>query len=376
MSEIDPKRKSEMKKVFAPGYLLTNILRSEAHLNHCLNSLQSHLARLADAHEQVHLEDWFHYWSFDSIAGLVFSGSFGFLDSAKDIGGSIANARFFMLYLSVTAHAYWIHDLLLGNPLLKWLGFKPKQHIMDTTQAAADARRRNPEAGHDMLEQWGLALRKTKISGFKEEDLVQNAASTITAGSDTVAATLQSFVYHLLHYPSILAKLTMEVDTAHAAGKLSHPILASEAQNLPYLQAVLKEILRFFPPVPSGLPRKIPPTGLSIGNKHFPPGITISINPHIIHRSPECFAANADQFLPERWLGEDGKRIEKYFIAFGAGYNSCPGRAVAFAELSKAAVMLVREFEFGMVDEGREWRYENRFTVVPYGWPCYVRRRV
>ena len=375
MSEIDPRRKNEMKKIFAPGYLSSNVLRSEASLDECLDSLQTHLARHAENNKPIHLDQYFYYWSFDSAGKIVFSKTFGFLDAARDIGGSIANIRFFAHYVSITGHANWIHDVLFGNPLLRYFGFKPKQHIIDTAEAGAEARRRNPEAGQDMIEQWGLALRKNKIANFKDEDLVQNAASTVTAGAETTSTTLQSFVYFLLRYPNVHAQVVVEVDAARAAGQLSDTIQASEAQSLPYLQAVLKECLRFFPPAPSCLPRKAPAAGLRIGDRQFPAGTTLSVNPHIIHRNQECFGLTANDFVPERWLGEEGKALEKYFLPFGQGYNSCPGRPIAFIQLSKAAAMLTRDFEFRQVDEGKPWKYENWFTVVPYGWPCYVKKR-
>ena len=376
MSEVDPKRKAEMKKIFASGYLSSNVLRSEEHLDECLNALEAHLTRFADTEKPVNLGEWFAYWSFDSIAGLVFGGSFGFLEQAKDIGGAIANIHFLALYLSITANAQWIHELLFGNPILKWVGFKPKQHIMDTTEAATEARRRKPEAGHDMIEQWGLALRKTKTPSLKEEDLIQNAGSTVTAGAETSPTALQAFVYYCLRHPTVQAKLVAEVDAAQTAGQLSPTIQASEALNLPYLQAVLKECLRIFPPVPAGLPRKVPTGGLEIGGRRFPAGATVSVNPHVMHRNRECFGPKADEFIPERWLGEEGKALDKCFVAFGQGYNSCPGRQIAFIQLSKAAAMLTREFEFQQVEKGSSWTYENRFTVLVHDWSCYVRKRI
>ena len=360
----------------------------------CVNALQDHLARIADAKEPVYLEDWFHFWAADSVAGLVFSGNFGFLKEGRDIGGSIANIRSFLLYLSITAHAYWLHDIFLGNPILKWIGFKPTQHIMDTTSAAAEKRRLNPDAGQDMIEQWSFALRKVDIPNFHESDLVQNAASTITAGSEATAVSLHSVVYHCVKYPAVYEKLRAEIDAAQSAGKLSPTVQASEALALPYLQAVLKETLRFFPPVPSAQPRKVPPQGLEIGGTRFPYGATLSVNPLVIQHSEECYGPTAKQFIPERWLSgndqneplgkEEGldtkdegksKALDKYFIPFGLGYNSCPGRPVAFIELSKAAAMLVREFEFTEAVPGSEWKYLNRFGVAPHDWPVYVRKR-
>lgn len=67
--------------------------------------------------------------------------------------------------------------------------------------------------------------------------------------------------------------------------------------------------------------------------------------------------------------------MDKYMIQFGTGYNSCPGRNLAYLEINKVTATLLRDFDVRQVEPARGWRYEEWFTAVPYGWDCWVRRR-
>jgi cytochrome P450 len=72
---------------------------------------------------------------------------------------------------------------------------------------------------------------------------------------------------------------------------------------------------------------------------------------------------------------ERASKMNPVMIAFGAGYNQCPGKNLAQLEISKTIAMLMRDYEIELVDPGKEWKYENYFTVAPHSWPCTVRRR-
>jgi cytochrome P450 len=53
-------------------------------------------------------------------------------------------------------------------------------------------------------------------------------------------------------------------------------------------------------------------------------------------------------------------------VAFGAGYNQCPGRNLAHLEVSKTIAMLMRDYEIELVNPKKEWKYENHFIVAPH----------
>jgi cytochrome P450 len=67
------------------------------------------------------------------------------------------------------------------------------------------------------------------------------------AGSDSKAATLRAIILHIITSPPVYTKLLSEILTASAANKISTPIQYTEAQHLPYLQAVIQESILIYP---------------------------------------------------------------------------------------------------------------------------------
>jgi cytochrome P450 len=175
-------------------------------------------------------------FGFDVLGEVTFSRAFGFIDHAKDIGGAIANTRFLGLYIAVIGHYYWLHDLLLANPLINFFGLAPSNHIFDTAVAAVEARKKNPDVRKDMIEQW-LQTRRDHPDRMEEKELLAGAVVNVGAGADTISTTLQSFFYHLLRNPEAMAKVRAEIDAAADKGELSEIPSYVETQQLSYLQA-------------------------------------------------------------------------------------------------------------------------------------------
>ena len=124
-------------------------------------------------------------------------------------------------------------------------------------------------------------------------------------------------------------------------------ITDADAKKLTYLQAVILEGLRFWPPI-GLLASKIVPTGGATINGFFvPEGTNIGVSTMGIQRSKSIFGEDADEFRPERWLHigeEDAERArEKKMrstvdLVFASGKYTCPGRSVAMMELNKIFV--------------------------------------
>lgn len=96
----------------------------------------------------------------------------------------------------------------------------------------------------------------------------------IAAGSDTTAITLSAALYYLYKTPRTLTALRKEIDEMDEAGRISDPVSFKEAQELPYLQAVIQETLRLHPAVGYVLPRKVPAGGIELAGRHFPEGVS------------------------------------------------------------------------------------------------------
>jgi cytochrome P450 len=148
---------------------------------------------------------------------------------------------------------------------------------------------------------------------------------------------------YIMTSPRIYAALNAEIDTAISKKLISRPVIRSEeAQRLPYLQAVLKEGLRIFPPGTGILPKQVPPEGDTFNGIFLPGGTEIGINMWAISRNTDVFGADAAAFRPERWLEaslQDYSRMESaQEMVWGYGKFMCLGREIALIELNKIFV--------------------------------------
>jgi cytochrome P450 len=199
-----------------------------------------------------------------------------------------------------------------------------------------------------------------------------NASGNIAAGSDTTSSVIQAFFYYMIHDLEMTNLLRKELDEAGLASVPTY----EETQRLPILQACIKETYRFHPPVGIGLSRVAPPEGVTICGRFFASGTLLSVNPWAMHHMTSVFGLDASRFNPRRWLDiEKAREMDKVMIPFGAGYNQCPGKNLAHLEVSKTTAILMRDYEFKLVDPKRPWKFENYFTVAPHSWPCVVTRR-
>jgi cytochrome P450 len=108
-------------------------------------------------------------------------------------------------------------------------------------------------------------------------EIAETNSILIVAGSETTATALTGGTYYLLKNPCVLKKLQDEVRGAFA--KAEDMSIASLAR-LPYLNLVLRETMRIYPPAPGTFARKTGSTGEIISGHWVPPNVSFS------HRSP------------------------------------------------------------------------------------------
>lgn len=112
-------------------------------------------------------------------------------------------------------------------------------------------------------------------STFTRDDVSYHMIPNIAAGAASTTATLSAVVYYLWRNPRVLARLRDELDHWAAAKEQKSTDGAfsmTAAHDLPYLQAVLKEVLRIFP-LGVNQVRVVPEGGLTIANQFFPAGV-------------------------------------------------------------------------------------------------------
>ena len=154
------------------------------------------------------------------------------------------------------------------------------QTINDWNQRseAEKAKHEEKTQGGDLLytDQTGSLLAKVRRNpeSFKAEDIFYHMSMNVLAGGETTAASTANIIYYLIKNPTVLTKLRKELqDALGKKNEASKRVSIKDAQNVPYLQAVIKESLRI---LPNGLqfPRIVPKGGLTLAGQFFPEGVS------------------------------------------------------------------------------------------------------
>ncbi|KAH9022743.1 cytochrome P450 [Lactarius deliciosus] len=151
------------------------------------------------------------------------------------------------------------------------------------------------------------------------------------AGSETTSTTMSWWALAMIAHPEVQKRAHIELDTV--VGRSRTPIF-SDAPNLPYIQAIVKEVLRWRPALPFSLPHFTMEddwyNGMSI------PKGTICL-PNLMHCNRDSYYGDdAANFRPERFLGANGEILpgpaetrEEGHSTFGFGKRACMGKHVA-----------------------------------------------
>lgn len=99
------------------------------------------------------------------------------------------------------------------------------------------------------------------------DEFYGNSRILIIAGSETTASALSGATFFLASNPKVLTKLTAEIRGAYAS---EEEIDMASTARLEYLEAVIEETLRTYPPIPTVAPRMTPPGGQEIMGEWIP----------------------------------------------------------------------------------------------------------
>ena len=137
------------------------------------------------------------------------------------------------------------------------------------------ASRRSGNDTTDRADFLSKLLELERIGKIDYNDVRATLSSNIVAGSDTTGISLSAIIFHLLCSPRCMQQLRREIDDHATKGQLSDPITFHEAQQLPYLQAVIKEALRVHPATGQILSRIVPRGGAHLAGRFFPEGVRV-----------------------------------------------------------------------------------------------------
>ncbi|KAK9109024.1 hypothetical protein Sjap_017084 [Stephania japonica] len=201
----------------------------------------------------------------------------------------------------------------------------------------------------DFMDLMLSVLDQDQDSSLRDHDADMINKSTclnlILGMTDTTMVTLTWAISLLLNNRPALKKVQEELKAQ--VGNDRH-VDESDVKNLVYLQAVIKEVLRLYPPEPLSGPRETL-QDCEVAGYHVPRGTRLIVNLWKIHRDPSTWE-DPMEFRPERFLMKH-RHVDVWgqqhfeFMPFGSGRRSCPGVSFEVQVLPLILARLIHSFE-------------------------------
>ncbi|XP_067120808.1 LOW QUALITY PROTEIN: cytochrome P450 4c3-like [Centruroides vittatus] len=186
-----------------------------------------------------------------------------------------------------------------------------------------------------------LLLHRHLVHGdITEEDIREEVDTFMFEGHDTTAIGISWALYNLGLYPDIQEKACEELYRIFGDNR-ERPITCDDLRDMKYMECVIKETLRLYPPVP--FISRCHSEEFKIGSITIPKNALIPIIIHTIHRDPE-FYSDPEMFNPERFYRELGRKNPFVYIPFSAGPRNCIGQKFALMEEKVVIANVLRHF--------------------------------
>lgn len=236
----------------------------------------------------VEMTSWLNWLTFDIVGDLAFGEPFGCLENSSYhpwVSLTFDAIKFVRIRTEIQRLGTLVS--LLQDFLIKSL---TKSHNVNYELAALRVRKRldsgtsRPDFIERMIEggktkdhvrsRTNVLPRTLTLTSMSQplsfEKLVANSELLVVAGSETTASLLSGAIYFLTLNPQSRTKLADEVRSAY---ENETDIDLLNTQNLTYLNAVVNESLRIYPPVPGSGPRVTPPGGNMIAGYYIPQNV-------------------------------------------------------------------------------------------------------
>nr|D7PI20.2 RecName: Full=Cytochrome P450 monooxygenase gsfF; AltName: Full=Griseofulvin synthesis protein F; Flags: Precursor [Penicillium aethiopicum]ADI24958.2 GsfF [Penicillium aethiopicum] len=369
---VDENMHFERRRIVSSVYSMSTVLTLEPYIDNCSRLFVKRMTERTVPHEAIDLGDWFLWYAYDVIGELFFGHSLGFIENRGDEGGFLASLEVMLPVLTIAAASSpLVRGLIMGLFTLSSTarkGLKGMNHIIETARASVDKRASavaEPGKGerkdllHNLL---NIVSSKGDKLDFGIEDVKNEAFAALTAGADATMIELQAIFYYLVKDRSVYEELRKEVDQAVETGKLSEFPSYSEVVQLPLLKATIKEALRLHPAVGFTMPRVVGQAGIELLGMYIPPGWKVGMNAAVVGRDEGVYGTDANTFRPERWIERTDSDMDRCNnLVFGAGTRTCIGKQIALSEIYKMVPLLIRKFDFALVDPSKSWTTHDYF---------------
>ncbi|KAF9194121.1 hypothetical protein BGZ51_001100 [Haplosporangium sp. Z 767] len=190
-----------------------------------------------------------------------------------------------------------------------------------------------------------------------DRELKDQILTFLAAGHETTSVTVTWMLHIFSIYPDVQKRVRNELLSALGRPSDDKMLSYDELNALPYLNACVKELLRFIPPVPTTT--RVASQDDTILGYDIPKGTQIFLSPAVLHKLKSVFGEDADEFKPERWMDpatvpEEIKAKTKFvtpdmswaYSPFLSGPRNCIGSKFALIETKILVYYLLANLEY------------------------------
>ncbi|KAK2749200.1 hypothetical protein FQN57_006815 [Myotisia sp. PD_48] len=313
-----------------------------------------------------------NFLTFDVFSDLLLGKTFGMLNSSLNryiIRGVESSSRRAGIFLQMPSLTKIYADMLLFRDTHVWRGrfFQTVVDISTERLAIKDGR-------NDIFQLIQDAKDPETGQALPLDELVSECTLLIVAGSDTSSTALAATFFYLAKYPAAYQKLATEVRAAFGS---KDSIKGGQTLNsCVYLRACIDEAMRLSPSVGGALWREAQTGGAIVDGVPIPAGYDVGTGQYAVHHN-EAYYPRAFEYQPERWIAQDGvtqemvDRAKSAFCPFSLGPRGCPGKSLAYLEISITIARAIWLYDFTFTNPAdaklREFELYDHFTSGGHG---------
>jgi cytochrome P450 len=251
---------------------------------------------------------------------------------------------------------------LLRGPGSPWRKMTSSRRVLDEIVFAEVARRRaDPDPGRQDILSLLVGARGEGGEAFSDREIRDQVMTLMFAGHDTSTSTVTFALWELAHHPDALARLCEEQDRVLGGAP---PTIDQMEREMPYLDMVVDEVLRLYPPAWIGPRRAV--RDFEFGGYAVPRGAYVNYVSWASHRLPEVFP-EPEAFVPERFARERKAELPRgAYVPFGGGKRVCIGKRFGLIEVKLVLSMLSRRLRADALP-GRTMTVRQMPTLSPRG---------
>lgn len=263
------------------------------------------------------------------------------------------------LKLLSSFNRWFLEEVLFQMPSLRKKQLEHWKYTTDRVDRRLAKEPDRPDLFTRILEKSAAGAEKGE--GLSLQEYYSISSLFMIAGTETTATALSGTTFHLLKNRKYLDMLQKELRGAFAG---MDDMTLEALAHLPMLEAVIKEGIRMYPPVPIGLPRVSPPGGMTVGDHFVPEGTAVAVHQLATYRSEDNFK-HAHIFRPERWMEDPEFKDDRLdaLEPFSVGPRNCLGKNLAWHEMRLLLSTVLLHYDLELCPESEKWADQKVYTL-------------